>query len=303
MIIRIFPDLTSPGASCYVASQGSGDPVAAGRGDPIGFVVRDLARMASLVSASRVCAAFALLVLASPSSAPAEPMAPACKISENFLALNGKLDRAAARLNDGDVFRILVVGSSSTAGVGASKPDKAYTEQLEQQLEERLPDVDIDVVARGVGGETALGAEARLAKEIAVVKPDLVIWQIGTNDVYRKVDLTAFRETAAKGLSDIAKAGVDAAMLDPQYVPQDEAMYAPYVGALEQISISTGVPLARRYAAMRAIAKTGGAAMISRDRLHMNDIGHACVGAFLAEALDRKLAPTPPAVAEAHRPT
>lgn len=259
--------------------------------------------MTSLLSAARVGAALGLLVLASPSSAPAEPLASPCKVSDDYLALNGKLDRAAARLKADDELTILVVGSSSTAGVGASKPDRAYTEQLESQLETRLAGVDVEVIARGIGGETALGAEARLAKEIAVVKPDLVIWQLGTNDVYRKVDLTAFREVATRGLADIAKAGVDAAMLDPQYVPQDEAMYGPYVGALEQISTSTGVPLARRYAAMKAVAKAGGAAMISRDRLHMNDVGHACVGAFLAEALDRKLAPIPPAIAQAHRPT
>lgn len=259
--------------------------------------------MASLVSAARVSAALALLVFASPSSAPAVTLSTPCKVSDDYLALNGKLDRAAARLKDEDVFKILVVGSSSTAGVGASKPDRSYTEQLERQLEERLAGVDVEVLARGVGGETAIGAEARLAKEIGATKPDLVIWQIGTNDVYRKIELSKFREIAARGLSDIAAAGVDVALLDPQYVPQDEAMYAPYVGALEALSTSTGVPLARRYAAMKAVAKAGGVAMISGDRLHMNDAGHACVGAFLAEALDRKLAPLPPAIAEAHRPT
>ena len=259
--------------------------------------------MASVVSLVRVGAvALAALVLAAP-AVYAEPLGEPCRVSDEYLALNGKLDRAAARLKDGDPFRILVVGSSSTAGVGATNPDKAYTERLEAELEERLSGVDIEVLARGVGGETAVGAETRLVRELGAARPDLVIWQIGTNDVYRDVDIAAFRATAVKGLSDIAAAGVDVAMLDPQYVAQDEARYAPYVGALEQVSAATGVPIARRYAAMKALAKAGGVAMISRDRLHMNDAGHACVGAFLAEALDRKLAPTPPAVAEAHRPT
>lgn len=258
--------------------------------------------MASFVSLFRAGAALAALCLAVP-SVYADALGEPCRVSDEFLALHGKLDRAAVRLKDGDAFKILVVGSSSTAGVGATKPDKAYTERLEQELENRLAGVDIEVTARGVGGETAIGAEARLVDELGASKPDLVIWQIGTNDVYRKIDLASFRATAAKGLADIAAAGVDVALLDPQYVAQDEAMYAPYVGALEQVAATTGVPLARRYAAMRALAREGGVAMISRDRLHMNDAGHACVGAFLAEALDRKLAPTPPAIAEAHRPT
>ncbi|WP_245479596.1 SGNH/GDSL hydrolase family protein [Hansschlegelia zhihuaiae] len=251
----------------------------------------------------RSSAAVVLLALASSSTVLADSLTEPCRVADEYLGLAGKLDRAAARLKDRDPFRILVVGSSSTAGVGATSPAKAYTERLEEELEHRLAGVEVDVVARGVGGETAIGAEARLAKELGATKPDLVIWQIGTNDVYRKVDLSTFRATAERGLRDIAAAGVDAALLDPQYVPQDEALYAPYVGALEQLSVATGVPLARRFAAMRAVAKAGGGGVISRDRLHMNDTGHACVGAFLAEALDRKLAPTPPAIAEAHRPT
>lgn len=258
--------------------------------------------MASAVSLARIGLAL-VLVGAAAGSASTEPLVAPCKVADQYLALNGKLDRAAAHLKAGDPFKILVVGSSSTAGVGATQPARSYTKRLETELERRLPGVDVDVVAKGVGGETALGAEARMAKEVAATKPDLVIWQIGTNDVYRKIDLATFARTAEEGLADIKAAGVDVALLDPQYVPQDEALYVPYLEAIGKISSATGVPVARRYEAMKAVARAGGSAMISRDRLHMNDDGHACVGAFLAEALDRKLAPLPPAIAQAHRPT
>ncbi|MFD1703766.1 SGNH/GDSL hydrolase family protein [Methylopila henanensis] len=252
--------------------------------------------MASAVSLLRagLLAGFAML---GGSAGVAEPARP-CKVADEHLAMTGKLDRAIAQIKSGDVFKILVIGSSSTAGVGATAPEKAYTERFEEELERRLAGVDVDVVARGIGGETAAGADARLERELAAVKPDLVVWQIGTNDAARRVALDGFRETTARGLKRIAKAGIDVALLDPQFVPQDEAVYAPYIAALDQLSAATGVPVAHRYAAMRALAKAGAADMLSRDRLHMNDGGHACVGAFLAEALGRKLAPLP-AVAEA----
>ncbi|MGA0533760.1 SGNH/GDSL hydrolase family protein [Hansschlegelia sp. KR7-227] len=258
--------------------------------------------MASFVSLVRAGALLGSIAFGL-SAASAAPLLTPCKVSDEALRLGGKLDRAAAELKAGDAFRILVIGSSSTAGVGASAPGKSYTVKLEDELERRLAGVTFDVMARGVGGETAIGAEGRMMKEIAAAKPDLVIWQIGTNDAARKVDLAAFRETALRGLARIAQAGVDAALLDPQYVPNQDAAYAPYLATLDAIASQTGVPLARRYAAMKAIAMAGGGDMISRDRLHMNDAGHACVGAFLAEALDRKLAPIPAPVAEAHRPT
>lgn len=236
------------------------------------------------------------------SAVTAEPLKAPCRVADEYLALNGKLDRAIVHLKDRDSFKILVVGSSSTAGAGATSPERGYTERLESELERRLAGVEVDVVARGIGGETAAGAEGRMAKEIAAAKPDLVVWQIGTNDAARRVDVATFRDVATRGLKDIAKAGVDVALLDPQFVPQDEANYAPYVATLDALSAATGVPVAHRYAAMRALTKAGAADMLTRDRLHMNDTGHACVGAFLAEALGRKLAPTP-VVAEATKRT
>lgn len=256
--------------------------------------------MASLISffRSTVLAGAALFVASAVSAAPLKTP---CVVGDDALALNGRLDRAAAKVKTDGPFRILVIGSSSTAGVGASAPDKAYTRRLQVELADRLPGVNVTVVARGVGGETALGAETRMMKEIAATTPDLVVWQIGTNDAARRVDIDTFRRYAAEGLSLIGKAGVDVVMLDPQFAPKDEAAYGPYVAAIDALSTASGVPVAHRFAAMRAIAKAGGEAMITRDNLHMNDAGHACVGAFLAEALDRKLAPTPPAVAEAHR--
>jgi len=257
--------------------------------------------MTSFRPVVRSAALAGVLALVS-ASAHAEALRGPCRIADAYLGLSGKLDRATANVREDDELKVLVVGSSSTAGVGATAPEKAYTKRLETELEERLPGVDVDVVARGVGGETAQGAEARLDREIAATKPDLVVWQIGTNDAARRIDLATFQQVTERGLARIAKAGVDVALLDPQYVPQDEAAYAPYLGALEALAAKTGAPVAHRYAAMRALAKSGAADMLSADRLHMNDIGHACVGAFLAETLGRKLAPAP-AVADVAKRT
>ncbi|GLK54799.1 lysophospholipase L1-like esterase [Methylopila capsulata] len=257
--------------------------------------------MTSLRPVVRSAALAGVLALVA-GSAHAEALRGPCRVADAYLGLAGKLDRATANVRQDDELTVLVVGSSSTAGVGATTPEKAYTKRLETELEERLPGVEVEVVARGVGGETALGAEARLDREIAAAKPDLVVWQIGTNDAARRIDLATFQQVTERGLARIARAGVDVALLDPQYVPQDEAAYGPYLGALEALAAKTGAPVVHRYAAMRALAKSGATDMLSADRLHMNDIGHACVGAFLAETLGRKLAPTP-AVADVAKRT
>jgi len=90
---------------------------------------------------------------------------------------------------EGGALRILVVGSSSTAGTGAGAKDSAYPARTRTDLN----DARIAVVARGKGGETAKGALARMMSEIDQYRPDLVVWQVGTNDLIRSI----FRKVSA----------------------------------------------------------------------------------------------------------
>jgi acyl-CoA thioesterase I len=48
--------------------------------------------------------------------------------------------------------RVLAIGSSSTAGVGASSPSATYLAKLETSLEGSLQGMDFDVVGRGLSG-------------------------------------------------------------------------------------------------------------------------------------------------------
>ena len=81
--------------------------------------------------------------------------------------------------------RVLAIGSSSTAGVGASSPTATYIAKLETSLEGSLQGMDFDVVGKGMSGEVAQGAADRMKQEVEETKPDLVVWQLGTNDALR----------------------------------------------------------------------------------------------------------------------
>ena len=52
---------------------------------------------------------------------------------------------------------ILAMGSSSTAGIGASSPAATYPSRLEAELRKRFPDTDIRVINRGKGGRGRTG--------------------------------------------------------------------------------------------------------------------------------------------------
>src|SRR5260370_29010845 len=81
---------------------------------------------------------------------------------------------------------IMALGSSSTAGAGASAPAATYPARLEVELRSRFPGVAITVLNRGVNGEEAADMLARFDQAAADDMPDVVLWQGGTHSVLRE---------------------------------------------------------------------------------------------------------------------
>src|SRR6202051_2403977 len=78
--------------------------------------------------------------------------------------------------------KIVAIGSSSTAGEGKIVP---YSCRLEMALRGRFHGRMIDVLNRGVGGQEALDELSRLDPDVIDEAPALVIWQVGTDAVFR----------------------------------------------------------------------------------------------------------------------
>jgi acyl-CoA thioesterase-1 len=112
--------------------------------------------------------------------------------------------------------KVLAIGSSSTVGLGASSPTATYVARLEPTLEGALKGIDFDVIGRGMSGEEAQGAADRMRKEIEDAKPDLLVWQVGTNDALRHVDLAKFRNCLKTTLAWLASTGIDVVLINPQ---------------------------------------------------------------------------------------
>ena len=75
--------------------------------------------------------------------------------------------RALSRAVHADrTVKVLAIGSSSTAGVGASSPAATYIAKLETTLEGSIKGLDFDVIGRGLSGEEAQGAADRMKKEV-----------------------------------------------------------------------------------------------------------------------------------------
>ena len=108
----------------------------------------------------------------------------------------GSLPHVASKLAAGQPVLIIAFGSSSTTVYGATSPEFTYPNRLAAQLRRQYPTADITVLNRGKGGEDAPEMMKRLQTEVIDMKPDLVIWQVGTNAVLRNLDPA---ETAQTG--------------------------------------------------------------------------------------------------------
>jgi lysophospholipase L1-like esterase len=194
--------------------------------------------------------------------------------------------------SDGRPLQILAIGSSSTLGVGASSPDAAYPAQLEARLSDDWG-VSADVVNAGVGGETSDTTLKRLVAALAGAPPDLVVWQVGTNDAVGGVDPETFRANLTAGVAAAQARRVPIVLVDPQFYfgIKNLARFQQYVTIIADVGAAKHVPVFSRFAMMKAWAAKSTAtlrAALAPDGFHMDDEGYACFARALAGDLARE---------------
>jgi lysophospholipase L1-like esterase len=184
--------------------------------------------------------------------------------------------------------RVLAIGSSSTVGVGASRPANAYVAKLEVGLESVFTGNDFEVVAKGMSGEVAEGQSARMKDTVTEVVPDLVLWQVGTNDAIRHVDIETFKNCLRRSLAWLADHRYDVVLIDPQYGDEltKDAYYERVVAAVAEVAREMRVLLVDRFEAMKELSKARGDSFyLAQDKLHLNDMGHHCMAEQIARAI------------------
>lgn len=104
---------------------------------------------------------------------------------------NGDRGNAAAAEPAGSRGRILVVGTSLTAGLGLDDPDLAYPGRLQEKVD--AAGLPFTVVNAGVSGETSAGAASRIdwlmSEPVAVL-----VLETGANDGLRGLETGALRQ-------------------------------------------------------------------------------------------------------------
>ncbi len=231
-----------------------------------------------------------------------------CRAPTDIVHLDEMLPHLAARITQKEAVTIVALGSSSTAGAGASSVNFTYPARLEVELKAYFPGVPIRVLNRGIGGEDVKEMNERMERDVAAAKPDLVLWQLGTNALLRDNGVDPEQPLILEGLRRLAAMNADVVLLDPQYAPKvlkDPDAY-PMVDLISDIAHEKHINLFRRFALMRYWHETSGVpfeTFLSPDQLHMNDWSYGCtaryLGAAIAESVSIELAAQPKAKTEA----
>jgi hypothetical protein len=144
----------------------------------------------------------------------------------------------ARRIANGRPVTIVALGSSSTAGAGASGSAASYPSRLEAELKARFPHQAM---------------MARFDASVAAAHPDVVLWQVGTNALLSGNPLGPVDRLVHEGIPRIKAIGADVVLIDPQFAPK--VIVKPdadeMVGLLSAAAKQAGVDLFPRFALMQ----------------------------------------------------
>jgi lysophospholipase L1-like esterase len=243
--------------------------------------------------------AYAQTLGAAPAAATNAGPPAACNVTLDQVRLDLPLAHTARVLASGKPLKIVALGSSSTYGAGASTSAASYPSRLADELARRFPGHEIAILNRGVNGNEAADMLARLDTAVIAEKPDLILWQVGTNSVLRDKPLQPHAPLLHEGLARMKATGADVVVIDPQYAPRviSKPMCEGMVSLIATAAKAEHVGVFHRFELMRRWRETEQLpfeTFVSTDGLHMNDWSYACLakalGVAIAEAATRPTA-------------
>jgi acyl-CoA thioesterase-1 len=218
------------------------------------------------------------------------PTAETCLAANSNLSLGARLPHAEARLKSGEPLKIVAIGSSSTVGLWVLSSESTYPEVMRRELLRLQPNARIDVVNSGRVGDTIPDNLARFERDVFSFRPDLVVWQLGTNDVaWGGHPDDQLSDKVVQGVRALKANGADVILMDLQFSPMvlASSYYSKMQAIVSEVAQQEHIGLFSRFALMHNSVDAGvpEGALVSFDGLHNSAEGYDCIGRALARAI------------------
>jgi acyl-CoA thioesterase I len=217
-----------------------------------------------------------------------------CKTHPEIVTFKHSLPNLMAALKARRKIKIVAIGSSSTAGTNNVLP---FPPRLEFALrsDAHFYGRMIDVINRGIGGQEAPDEIARFECDVIAEAPVLVIWQVGTNAVFRNQDYSRDAVSAAIsiGLDWLKPLPMDVVLMDVQYtqaIVKTIDIARDMEARIQAAADNAQVNLFRRFDLMERWCTADGVPLPDLDdkgefNLHTSDWATGCISQALFEAI------------------
>jgi lysophospholipase L1-like esterase len=217
-----------------------------------------------------------------------------CSLPESFYAFEPPLRKTAKALAGGREVVIAVLGGASTLGLAAGGADFAWPARLATALSEKFSSARTKVINFAVARQTSKQMVNRLDRDILPLKPTLVIWETGTMEAVRGIDVDQFRETLRIGTDQLRAARIEVVLMNMQFSRATDTMihFEPYLTAMREVADANDVPLFRRHEIMRYWAESGLLDLRTTDGEKRGRVAvklYDCIGRTMARFVTRGL--------------
>jgi acyl-CoA thioesterase I len=200
------------------------------------------------------------------------------------------------KLARGETITVIAVGSSSTEGTDLQDRQQSFPHLLVRRLNDKLGAERFRVLNKGRGGEIIADTVRRFDNDVVGERPDLVVWQLGANDIVRHVDPEAAGREVAHGFAKLATLNAPVVLMDSQLAPRVSASptLAQTRRMIERAALEHGAILWSRFDLMQEILASGKASkqqLLKADDLHMTVDMHACAGIALGDLIGQQISP------------
>jgi lysophospholipase L1-like esterase len=212
----------------------------------------------------------------------------ACLAFKQGLSLGVSLGHTKAKLRAGETLTVVALGSSSTTGVGTFGSGGTFPDVMKQELLRLRPSARIELINSGRIMDNLSGNVARIDKDVLHYKPDLVVWQIGTNDVVWRGIADNTQEMLSNAVKRLKAANADIVLMDLQYAPLVLASehHTRMEKIITDVAREQNVGQFPRFLLMKRAIESGVKGLIWWDGLHNSTEGYRCVGLALAQMID-----------------
>jgi len=213
------------------------------------------------------------------------PLPGDCQVGTTEVVTQTPMPNMLKALRERGKIVILAIGASPIVRRDASAG--GYYDLVENFLEQTFKGLKVEIVHRGVSGELARDAGARIKMEVALVDPDLVLWQLGTADALARLSIDDFEDTVRKTLVWLKGHDVDVALIGLHYAKAlaKDDHYQSVRKALKKVATEQSVMRVGRYEAMETLSRLRGDQGTPAARARMTEAAYECSAEYLARAI------------------